>query len=160
VADAVVERLTPGPEAVAVTTPGWALERAIELGTEYGERIDALRSEGLTVIGDPRQLADAPAPVEVAPAPEMIEVSIAVEALIGVVARAVNGKAFFPDEAESDPTTAMRGMPGAGRSMVKPVPASELTFRQLTEVMGRHVDRAVRRRARKARLALKGKLPL
>lgn len=150
-----VERVKPGPEVAGLATPAWALNRAIELGTGYGERIEALRSEGLTVIGDPQQLRDAPAPVEIGgTAPEMVELSVAVEALLGAVSRAATGRAFFPDEVESDPTAITPGMPGSGRSLPKSIPASELTFRQLGEAMGKHLKRAARRRARKARSAL------
>jgi hypothetical protein len=149
-----VERVKPGPEAAAISTPAWALNRAVELGTGYQERIEALRSEGLTVIGDPRRLSDAPLPVETnAAAPDTIELTVAVEALLGAVSRAVNGKAFFPDEVEGDPVRTT-GMPGGGRSQVKPVPASELTFRQLSGVMAKHLRRAVRRRARAVRALL------
>lgn len=149
-----VERVRPGPGEALLDTPAWALNRAIELGTGYGERIEALRLAGLTVIGDPRRLRDAPEPepVSTVASPDVIPVSVALEALLGAVSRSVNGKAFFPDEVESDPTSATPGMPGGGRA--RAVPADELTFRQLTAVMGSHVRRAVRRRARKARAAL------
>jgi hypothetical protein len=153
-----VERARPGPDAARLITPGWALQRAIELGTGYGERIEALRADGLTVIGDPMQLRDAPVapdPADRAPAaPDLIQVSVAVEALLGAVSRSVNGKAFFPDEVEIDPTASTPGMPGGGRSPARAIPAGELTFRELSGVMGSHVRRAVRRRARRARAAL------
>jgi hypothetical protein len=150
-----VERIQPGPEDEVLITPDWARQRAIELGTGYAERITALRADGLTVIGDPQRLRDAPEPRAAGPVtPELIPVSVAVEALLGAVSRSANGKAFFPDEVESDPTVTAAGMPGGGRLPTRALPASELTFRQLTGVLGSHVRRAVRRRARSARSAL------
>jgi len=144
-----VERVRPGPEDPLLATPDWAIDRAIELGTAYGERIEALRSAGLTVIGDPQRLRDAPVAEPGSEAlPEVVPVAVAVEALLGAVSRSANGKAFFPDEVESDPTSATPGMPGGGRARV--LTADELTFRQLSAVMGNHVRRAFRRRVRKA----------
>lgn len=151
-----VERAEPGPEAARLATPGWARQRAIELGTGYAERIEALRAEGLTVIGDPQRLREAPEPVELgAGTPDLIEVRVAVEALLGAVSRSVHGRAFFPDEVQSDPTATTPGMPGAGRNSTPGVAATELTFRQLTGVMSNHVRRAARRRARRAWSALR-----
>ncbi len=155
-----VERVKPGPESACLATPGWALKRAVELGTGYQERIEALRSEGLTVIGDPRRLRDAPPPVDVDEAlPETIQLTVAVEALLGAVSRVANGHAFFPEEVQSDPWTNQPGMPGRGRSKAKPISVKELTFRQLSGAMGDHLRRAARRRARRARAALSRPLP-
>jgi hypothetical protein len=152
-----VERARPEPGAAALATPAWALERAVELGIGYGERIEALRAEGLAVIGDLGRLRDAPVPADGGgnALPQTIELTVAVEALLGAVSRAANGSAFFPDEVESHPDAGTPGMPGGGRSQAKPTPASELTFRQLTRVMGGHLRRALRRRARNTWRALR-----
>jgi len=153
-----VERVTPGPEMVKLTTPAWALKRAVELGTGYQERIEALRSAGLTVIGDPRRLSDAPPPVEFdGDLPDTVELTVAVEALLGVVSRAANGKAFFPDEVQSDPTSHTPGMPGGGRSQSHLISPNDLTFRQLAGVLINHLRRAARRRVRNAWAALKAR---
>jgi hypothetical protein len=153
-----VERVKPGPETVKLTTPGWALTRAVELGTGYQERIEALRSAGLTVIGDPRRLSDAPPPGEFdGDLPTTVELAVAVEALLGVVSRAANGKAFFPDEGQSDPTSHTPGMPGGGRSQSRSVSPSDLTFRQLARVLINHLRRAVRRRLRNGWAAIRSR---
>lgn len=151
-----VERVVPGAGSAALVTPEWALNRAVELGTEYAQRIESLRPAGLTVIGDLERLREAPEPAAAGTpvTPETIELAVAVEALLGAVSRSTNGRAFFPDEAESDPTALTAGMPGSGRSPARPAPAAELTFRQLTGVMGKHLRRAARRRMRKARSVL------
>ena len=150
-----VERVQPGPEVAQLTTPAWALQRAVELGTGYQERIETLRSAGLTVIGDPSRLSEAPPPVEFdGELPDTVQLTVAIEALLGVVSRAANGKAFFPDEVQSDPTTHTPGMPGGGRSQARLISPNDLTFRQLARVLTNHLRRAVRRRARNAWAAL------
>jgi hypothetical protein len=147
----IVEKIETGSPRVKLSTPGWALERAAELGAEYVERIGALRSEGLTVIGDLHRLRAVPSPDGDGGAlPEMVPLSVAVEALLGTVSRATNGKAFFPDEVESDPTAGTPGMPGGGRDLTPSVAVGDLTFRQLIQAMVDHLRRALRRRARRA----------
>jgi hypothetical protein len=147
-----VEQVKPGTDSAALATPGWALERAAELGRDYADRIRALSSAGLTVVGDLDRLSDAPDAGPDQPIPTMIHLSSAVEALLGTVSRAANGKAFFPDEVESNPTVNQTGMPGAGRSPAPP--ASELTARQLVAVLGRRLRTGVRRRGRRVRSGL------
>jgi hypothetical protein len=155
-----VETITPGPETPKLATPAWALERAVELATTYTDRIEALRRDGLRVVGDLQYLRDAPPPAAADSAvPQTIDLRVALEALLGTVSRAANGKAFFPDEIEIDPTAGTTGMPGGGRSMPAPgrgmaVPASDLTFAQLSTVMAKHVRRAARRRIRRVRSEL------
>ena len=139
-----------GADAPKLVTPDWAVRRAVDLGTEYAERIAALRTQGLTVIGDLGRLSQAPEPVEV-PAgsgPAEIPVAVAVQALLGVTSRATNGHAFFPDEPQNHPEAAVRGLPGSGRDLTRGLPADQLTFRQLTRVLVKHVRRAVARRLR------------
>jgi hypothetical protein len=74
----------PGPNERRIVTPGWALERAREIGHATAERIDQL---GVRVIGDPADLAWIPDPAAAAndDAEVYVTVESAFQAILGVI---------------------------------------------------------------------------
>jgi hypothetical protein len=74
----------PGPNERRIVTPGWALDRAREIGRATAERIDQL---GVRVIGDPADLSWTPDPT--APADDdrdaYVSANAAFQAILGVI---------------------------------------------------------------------------
>ncbi|HST80155.1 MAG TPA: hypothetical protein VLL08_00300 [Kineosporiaceae bacterium] len=141
-----VERYTPPRDASKMTTPAWALDRATELGAGYVTAIDALRPSGLRVVGDLDLLAKpvAPAMNGATTTPTEIPIDVAVEALLGVVARATAGTLYFPDE----PEKLTPGLPGSDAISIRRLPADKLTSRQLADLLNVRVRAGLRRRRR------------
>ncbi|NNN32734.1 hypothetical protein HLK59_20690 [Streptomyces sp. S3(2020)] len=77
---------SPSPEDVKISTPGWAVEAAAELGAEMVGRIATM---GVRVLGDPALLsAVPPPPVWEAPAEPRVAPEVAAQALYGALAAA------------------------------------------------------------------------
>jgi hypothetical protein len=141
-----VEQHAPPSDASKMTTPAWALDRATELGARYVAAIDALRPAGLRVIGDLDLLAKpaAPAANGITGAPTQIPIDVAVEALLGAVARATAGTLYFPQE----PAELAPGLPGSESVGIRRRPVERLTSRQLADVLNARVRASLRRRRR------------
>jgi hypothetical protein len=141
-----VEQYVPPRDAPGMTTPAWALERATELGAEYVAAIDALRPAGLKVIGDLDLLAKpvAPAPNGAVGAPTEVPMDVAVEAILGAVARATAGTLYFPRE----PNELAPGLPGSDTVNLRRRPAERLTSRELADLLNSRVRASLRRRRR------------
>lgn len=146
--------------ATALRTPDWALERAAELGARY---VEAIRESGATVVGD-LDLLSAPAQLSGTPTEPVtrIPVEVAVEALLGAVARSIEGRSWFMAErveeaeltGESSETVDGAGHApiAVGRPGLPPVrdtmPVGRLTTRQLAGVVSSRLRRGMLRRWR------------
>lgn len=133
-----VERHSPSSEAAKVATPAWALDRATELGAGYVAAIDALRPAGLHVVGNLDLLAKPAAPLVdgTTSAPTEVPIDVAVEALLGAVARATAGSLYFPQE----PDDAGQGLPGSESANFRRLPADRLTSDQVAILMSERVS--------------------
>jgi hypothetical protein len=88
VSDAMQINRKPGPGEIPITTPRWALERASAIGAESAK---AIRSLGVTIIGDIDRIADMPSESAVRPANAEMPTSIPLDAAILGVIGAVHG---------------------------------------------------------------------
>jgi hypothetical protein len=138
-----VERYTPPTGAAKLTTPAWALDRATELGAGYVAAIEALRPAGLHVVGDLGVLAKPVTPVDGGSAAAATEVPMdaAVEAILGVIARASVGARYFPEEPENPDD----GLPGSDPIPARRLPADRLTSRQLAGLLTGRARKRLRR---------------
>ena len=113
----------PGPDEPAIVTPGWALDRASELGAEAARRVGKL---GVRVVGALDRLAERPAdsepPVESNPA----LAQAAAEAIVGAIDAAVHKQPSL--------------------RLVSPV--EETPAKELVRVLIRRVSRRIARRFR------------
>jgi hypothetical protein len=134
-----VERYRPDDDAPRLVTPAWALDRAAELGARHAATIEAWRPAGLHIVGDLGRLAK---PVAVAEGPgdppTEIPIEAALEALLGVIARAAAGSPYFPQET----VELTDGLPGHESADLQRLPAERLTSRQLAGLI---TDRARKR---------------
>jgi hypothetical protein len=143
-----VEQYRPAADAPRVATPAWALERATELGAGYAAAIEALRPAGLHIVGDLASLAK-PAPGHAsetpngkpAEPPTEVPIDVAVEALLGVIARATVGTQYFPQEE----VRLNEGLPGHESANLQRLPAERLTSRQLAGLLTGRARRRLRR---------------
>ena len=141
-----VERYAPPADTPRLATPGWAQDRATELGTRYAAAIGALRPAGLQVIGDLKTLSApaADAAATTPPVPTTVPIEVAVEALLAVVARATTGDRYFP----SEPDRSREGLPGGEPVNIRRLPIDRLTSRQLTGVISGRVRKRLHRLSR------------
>ncbi|MFI7588935.1 hypothetical protein ACIB24_17865 [Spongisporangium articulatum] len=153
---------TPPDAETALRTPQWALDRAAELGGRY---VEAIRASGARVIGDLELLAAPPAPARPAVDVETVPVTVAVEALLGAVARSTRGESWFeteqvePSETDGLGAGAADGEGDASRTEVRThgravrdsTPIGRLTTGELLTVVRARVARGVRRRYLKAK---------
>jgi hypothetical protein len=162
-----VERYRPEAGAARMRTPDWALERSAALGAGYRDRIAALQSEGLHVIGkldrladpsdgsgpDPTQRLDPAQQAQLAQLPDQtdsVPVEVAVQAILGAVSRATNGAAFFDGELSGGVNAGHElGLPGSDRVPIGALPVDRLTARQLSEVLAGRIRDGLTRRYRK-----------
>lgn len=155
-----------GPAATAETalrTPQWALDAAVELGAGY---VEAIRASGAAVTGDLESLRQPiPArpeagerdggPAPIGPTVPMVPVDVAVEAVLGTVARAVSGNDWFasePDPYPSGPAGPEDPDESGPPRLRETAPVVQLTTRQLVGVVQSRFRRALVRRWRLARL--------
>ena len=147
-----VRRHSPAADAARTATPHWALARAHELGRDHVDRIRVLTEQGLRVVGDLESLAVPPpvpsTPEDSAAEPEVgeVPVDVAVEALLGVIARSAHGSPLFPDEVRDDGHH--DGLPGTEAVPPDRLPADRLTTRQLGDLLCRRLRGGIRRRGR------------
>jgi hypothetical protein len=113
----------PGKAEPRITTPQWALERAVALNTEMVEKIETL---GVHVIGDVDSLCRAPSPRGPAGA-QMMSPESAMQAVVG---------ALFAAGAVPDPERPVRP---------EDLPVRETTARTLARILAARVRRRVQR---------------
>jgi hypothetical protein len=148
----------PPTPATALQTPDWALDRAEELGRSY---VEAIIGSGAQVIGDLELLSMPAKPAEHVTGPVTeIPVEVAVEALLGSLARTLEGRSWFPLE---DPAPGVVGSADSDEALTdaahtevsarhgQPIirdstPVGRLTTLQLTRVVNARIRRGLRRR--------------
>ena len=85
----MVEQRRPAADEPRIVTPGWAADKAADYGRRFAEGVAA---SGVTVIGDPEELAKRPASGK-SKRPESLSMDAAVAATAGLVRRSTGGVA-------------------------------------------------------------------
>ena len=94
----MVEQRRPAPDEPRILTPGWAADKAADYGRRFAEGVAA---SGVTVIGDPEELARRPASGK-NKRPASLSMDAAVAATAGLVRRSTGGSgAEQPGRAEA-----------------------------------------------------------
>jgi hypothetical protein len=91
----LMQARTPGPGEDGLVLPGWAAQRASELGRRYAAEIEA---SGVRVVGDLAVLAEPVAGVDAPPPdPTVVDLEVAVELAAGLMSAGTGRGPFFAD---------------------------------------------------------------